>query len=84
MSNSCGHKGCERPAKQVGLRLRASNGEVLKALLDVFYCSPHSQHLTLDLLLGREGWSSLTDHFNMIDGTQLNRENCQIYLVSSD
>lgn len=84
MADTCGHKGCERPAKQVGLRLRNSNGEVLKALFELFYCSPHSQHLTLDLILGRDGWSSLTNHFNMIDGTQLSRESCSIYLVGTD
>lgn len=84
MSNGCGHKGCKRPGKQLGLKLHSGNGEEIKALFDLFYCSPHSQNLSLDLILGRDGWSTLLNHFNQIDGSHLNRENCQVYLVGAD
>ena len=83
MSETCGHKGCERPAKRLGIQLRASDGDVIKALVDLYYCSPHSQHVSIDHILGRDGWSALRDHFLAMDGTPLIRENCQIYLVDS-
>ena len=84
MSDKCGTKGCEKAAGRVGLKLHAFNGEIMKAMLDVYYCKSHSQHLSLDKLLGRDGWSFLVNHLNGLDLPAPQRENCEIYLVGPE
>ena len=83
ISSKCQMKNCEDEARRLGICFSLSDGAEVKSIFDASMCARHGGVMTVDKLLGVNGWAFVCDHFKSIGLSGPVKNRCRVYLLES-